>query len=144
MEGKTPPTQVATGADHTTCASGVFAPVDHDGRKTPPAKVQRSGTASRKVGAGYSNNMQLQPPYHRPDQDQQGHHGRKRTPVQSTKVKTSSSTSWRRMQQQHATATTTSTAQIRTSTGTSARCSNQCNLRKGTPFTLCMPLRKLH
>ena len=76
---KTPPVQVATGDDHhmckwsictscwkekhhqcklqqvliTTCASGVFAPVD--GRKHHQRKVQRSGPASGQIGAGCSN-----------------------------------------------------------------------------------------
>ena len=63
--------------------------------------VQRSGPASGQVRAGCSNSMQLQPPYHRPDQDLH-------------------KCCW------------------------IARCSNQCNLCKGTPDNLYMPLRKLH
>ena len=79
LEEKTPPAQVATGDDHhmckwsicascwkkkhhqrklqqvltTTCASGVFAPVD--GGKHHQRKVQRSGPASGQIGAGCSN-----------------------------------------------------------------------------------------
>ena len=44
----------------TMCVSGVFAPVD--GSKGTPVQGARSGPASGHVGAGCSNNMQLQPP----------------------------------------------------------------------------------
>ena len=57
--------------------------------------------------------------------------------VQGAKVRTSTSASLRGMQQQHATPPTTATDQIRISTGASGvlvRCSNHCNLRKGTHF----------
>ena len=44
----------------TTCASGVFSPVD--GRKPPPVQGAKVRTASGQVGAGSRNNMQFQLP----------------------------------------------------------------------------------
>ena len=57
--------------------------------------------------------------------------------VQGAKIRTSISASLRGMQQQHATPLITATDQIRISTdasGVLVRCSNHCNLRKGTHF----------
>ena len=97
LKEKTPPAQVATADDHhmckwsicascwkekhhqrklqqvltTTCASGVFAPVD--GRKTPPAQGAKVRTSIRANWSGMQQQlMQRQPPYHQPNQDQHG------------------------------------------------------------------------
>ena len=97
LEEKTPPAQVAMGDDHhmckwsicascwkekhhqhklqqvltTTCASGVFAPVD--GRKTPLAQGAKVRNGIRTNWSGMQQQlMQRQPPYHRPNQDQHG------------------------------------------------------------------------
>ena len=85
MDEKAPPAQVAEGdittcasglsvlvaeKDHhqhklqlvttTTCASGMFAPVQR--RETPQAQGTKARAASVLVSMGCSNNMQLQPP----------------------------------------------------------------------------------